>query len=78
MFSITNKQTIGVLLMAEKRIKVHKHFYIYHDQDEKLDELNNKTEVDVTKITRIILDHFLKLPKDKQIKIIQEGRYEGL
>lgn len=58
--------------MAEKRILVHFHFYIYHDQKLKLDELKAKTEVDVTKITRSILDHFLRLPRDKQIKIIHE------
>lgn len=59
--------------MAAKRIKVHKHFYIYLDQVESLEELRKKTGgVDVTKIVRKALDHFLKLDKDKQLKIIIE------
>lgn len=60
--------------MAEKkRIKVHKHFYIFLDQIESLEELRRRTGgVDVTKIVRKALDHFLKIDKDKQLKIIAE------
>jgi len=60
-------------MATTKRIKVHKHYYIYLDQVESLDELKKKTGgVDVTKIVRKALDHFFKLDKDKQLKIISE------
>ena len=60
-------------MTEKKRTMVHKHIYIFVDQVEDLKVLKKKTGgVEVSKIVRRALDHFLKLDKNKQIKIIGE------
>ena len=58
-----------------KRTLIHKHFFIYDDQVKEIQNLKEKTGgIDAAKIVRSALAHFLGLDKNKQLKIIREGK----